>query len=168
MKYNALICLLSCTLLFACTETKKPTDTKTTTVVDSIETGIVNLTTAQLKMADLQFGNVQSTSVHKTLKVSGHMDVPPSNIVSISIPMGGYVKNTSLIPGRLVKKGSIIATMEDQSYIQLQQDYLTAKSKLEFLEADYVRQKGLNETKATSDKIYQLAKSDFESQKFLV
>ena len=168
MKYNALICLLSCTLLFACTETKKPTDTKTTTVVDSIDTGIVNLTTAQLKMADLQFGNVQSTSVHKTLKVSGHMDVPPSNIVSISIPMGGYVKNTSLIPGRLVKKGSIIATMEDQSYIQLQQDYLTAKSKLEFLEADYVRQKGLNETKATSDKIYQLAKSDFESQKFLV
>lgn len=168
MKYNPLICLLSCTLLFACTETKKPTDTKTTTVVDSIETGIVNLTTAQLKMADLQFDNVQSTSVHKTLKVSGHMDVPPSNIVSISIPMGGYVKNTSLIPGSLVKKGSIIATMEDQSYIQLQQDYLTAKSKLEFLEADYVRQKGLNETKATSDKIYQLAKSDFESQKFLV
>lgn len=168
MKYNPLICLLSCTLLFACTETKKSTDTKTTIEVDSIETGIVNLTTAQLKMADLQFGNVQFTSVHKTLKVSGHMDVPPSNIVSISIPMGGYVKNTSLIPGSLVKKGSIIATMEDQSYIQLQQDYLTAKSKLEFLEADYVRQKGLNETKATSDKIYQLAKSDFESQKFLV
>jgi cobalt-zinc-cadmium efflux system membrane fusion protein len=128
----------------------------------------VSLTEAQLKMANLQFGTIQLTTVHKTLKVSGHMDVPPSNIVSISIPMGGYIKNTSLIPGHFVKKGSVMATLEDPSYIQLQQDYLTAKSKLEYVEADYIRQKSLNETKATSDKIYQMAKTDFESQKYLV
>ncbi len=168
MKYNTLLCLLSATLFFACTENKKASEAKASIVIDTAAVEMVNLNEAQLRMADLQFGNVQSTTVHKTLKVSGHMDVPPSNIVSISIPMGGYVKNTSLIPGLFVKKGAVIATLEDPSYIQLQQDYLTAKSKLEFLEADYIRQRGLNETKATSDKIYQLAKSDFESQKYMV
>lgn len=50
----------------------------------------------------------------------------------------------------------------------MQQDYLTAKSRLEYLEADFNRQRDLNTTKSTSDKIYQLAKSDFESQKYLV
>ncbi|MGI9138425.1 MAG: efflux RND transporter periplasmic adaptor subunit, partial [Sediminibacterium sp.] len=39
---------------------------------------------------------------------------------------------------------------------------------LEYLEADFNRQRDLNVTKSTSDKIYQLAKSDFESQKYLV
>lgn len=168
MKYNSLLCLLSCFLLVACSETKNPAAINNTTVVDTINSETVSLTEAQLKMANLQFGTIQLTTVHKTLKVSGHMDVPPSNIVSISIPMGGYIKNTSLIPGHFVKKGSIMATLEDPSYIQLQQDYLTAKSKLEYVEADYFRQKSLNETKATSDKIYQMAKTDFESQKYLV
>ena len=106
-------------------------------------------------------------SMHKVLKVNGVIDVPPSNIVSVSIPMGGYLKKTSLIPGMFVKKGNLLAIMEDPSYIELQQDYLTAKSKLVYLEADFNRQRDLNATKAASDKIFQLAKSDYESQKYL-
>jgi membrane fusion protein, heavy metal efflux system len=58
--------------------------------------------------------------------------------------------------------------MEDQQYIQLQQDYLTAKSKLVYYEAEYTRQQQLNETKAASDKVYQQARSDYEGQKVLV
>jgi cobalt-zinc-cadmium efflux system membrane fusion protein len=38
---------------------------------------------------------------------------------------------------------------------------------LAYLEADYSRQKGLNESKTVSDKVYQAAKSDFETQKYL-
>jgi cobalt-zinc-cadmium efflux system membrane fusion protein len=82
--------------------------------------------------------------------------------------LGGYLKKTNLIPGMLVKKGALLAIIEDPIYIQLQQDYLTAKSRFAYLEADYIRQRDLNVTKSTSDKIYQLAKSDFESQKYLV
>ncbi len=168
MKYNPLLLILSCTFFFACTDTKKSAETKAVLTADTLTTELVKLSPEQLKNANLQLGTTQQTIVHKTLKVNGHIDVPPSNIVSISIPMGGYVKNTSLIPGLFVKKGAVLVTMEDPAYIQLQQDYLTAKSKLEYVEADFVRQKGLNETKATSDKVYQMAKTDFESQKYLV
>jgi len=68
----------------------------------------------------------------------------------------------------LVKKGSVLASVEDQQYIQLQQDFLTAKNRLKFSEADYVRQKTLNQTKATSDKIFQQTESEFNNQKVLV
>lgn len=168
MKYNQTLLLLSALLLFSCngSDSKAPKEDAKQKETALVET--VNLTAEQLQLAKLQFGTAQSIEMHKTLKVNGYMDVPPSNIVSISIPMGGYLKNTKLIPGNFVKKGAVIATMEDPSYIQLQQDYLTAISKLEFAEADYNRQKSLNETKATSDKVYQLAKADYEGQKYLV
>jgi cobalt-zinc-cadmium efflux system membrane fusion protein len=82
--------------------------------------------------------------------------------------MGGYVKKANLIPGDKVSKGSVLAVLEDASYISLQQDYLTAKSKLVFLEADYNRQKALNASKTSSDRQFQLATSEYESQKYLV
>ncbi len=170
MKLNHLTIIVSLSLLFGCTGTKTEKEQSTAAVVskDTITSDIVTLSADQLKTANITLGTTQKMSMHKVLKVNGVIDVPPSNIVSISIPMGGYLKKTSLIPGMLVKKGAILAVLEDPSYIQLQQDFLTAKSRLEYLDADYIRQKGLNETKATSDKIFQLAKSDFESQKYLV
>jgi len=168
MKYNQTCILLSALFLFSCTGSDNKVPKGEVVKTETVAEETVNLTAEQLQLAKLQFGTIQSIPMHKTLKVNGHMDVPPSNIVSISIPMGGYLKYTKLIPGNFVKKGTVIATMEDPAYIQLQQDYLTAKSKLEFAEADYNRQKSLNETKATSDKVYQLAKADYEGQKYLV
>lgn len=154
--------------MYACTGNKAKDSKDNKLIPETVKEEMVVLTNAQLKNADLQIGTVIDTSMHKVLKVNGYMDVPPNNIVSVSIPYGGYVKKTNLIPGTYVKKGAVLATLEDPAYVQLQQDYLTATSKLVFLEADYNRQKGLNETKAVSDKIFQAAKSDFETQKYTV
>ena len=55
--------------------------------------------------------------------------------------------------------------MEDQQYVQLQQDYLTTKSKLFFAEKEYQRQKELNQNQASSDKVFQQAKADYLSLK---
>jgi cobalt-zinc-cadmium efflux system membrane fusion protein len=131
-------------------------------------TNTVTLTKAQLDLAKLSIGNLSAMQMHKTIKVNGFMDVPPQNMLSVSIPMGGYVKKANLIPGQKVNKGTVLAVLEDASYVSLQQDYLTAKSKLVFLEADYNRQKALNASKSSSDRQFQLALSEFESQKYLV
>ena len=170
MKFKKLIFLASSILLLACNGNKNEPAAASSNELESdkLIAEVVTLTAAQLKTANLGFGTAQLMSMHKVLKVNGVIDVPPSNIVSVSIPMGGYLKKTSLIPGMFVKKGALLAVIEDPIYIQLQQDYLTAKSRLAYLEADYIRQQDLNMTKSTSDKIYQLAKSDFESQKYLV
>jgi cobalt-zinc-cadmium efflux system membrane fusion protein len=169
MKSNKLILLASMAVLLACNGNKNDkVEAATNQKVDTVVSQVVTLNAEQLKSANLSFGLAQAKAMHKILKVNGLIDVPPSNIVSISIPMGGYLKKTSLIPGMLVKKGNLLAMMEDPIYIELQQDYLTSKSKLTYLEADYIRQRDLNATKAVSDKIFQLAKSDFESQKYLV
>lgn len=167
MKFKNLIVLFSISTILACTGNKPAEVVDAAKGADTLSAEVVTLNAAQLKTANLSFGTAEPMSMHKVLKVNGVIDVPPSNIVSISIPMGGYLKKTSLIPGMFVKKGNLLAVMEDPSYIELQQDYLTAKSKLIYLEADFNRQRDLNATKAASDKIFQLARSDFESQKYL-
>ena len=143
---------------------------KTTEIAaeQTISSTTIELTEAQLKNANIETGKAEQKSVSSILKVNGIIDVPPQNMVSISVPLGGYLKNTKLLPGMHVAKGEIIAVMEDQQYIQLQQDYLTAKARFSYTENEFNRQKELNQSKASSDKTFELAEADYKSQRVLI
>ncbi len=129
---------------------------------------IVELNAEQLKNADIAIGYPVETNMHATIKVNGVVDVPPQGMVSVSFPLGGYLKSSHLLPGMGVKKGEVIAILEDQSYVQLQQDYLMAKAKMEFLSVDLSRQKELSDQDAASKKTYQQASADFKTQQVLI
>lgn len=155
---NILI-ILGSLLVFSCqSKTEKPEATS-----KSINESVVTLTDGQLKNTALATGTLEKKSLSTVLKVHGQIDVPPQNMISISMPLGGYLKTTKLLPGMHVSKGEVIATMEDQQYVQLQQDYLTTKSRLSFAEKEYERQKELNQSQASSDKIYQMAEADYKT-----
>lgn len=94
---------------------------------------VLKLNDAQMKNAEIVIGEIEQKEISSVLKLNGKIDVPPQNMISVSLPMGGYLKSTKLLPGMHVVKGQVIATVEDQQYIQLQQDYLTAKAKIGFL-----------------------------------
>jgi cobalt-zinc-cadmium efflux system membrane fusion protein len=136
---------------------------ETTTENNVLAENTVTLSEAQLKNASLATGTLEKRTMASVLKVNGQIDVPPQNLVSISMPLGGYLKSTKLLPGMRINKGEIIATMEDQQYVQLQQDYLTTKSRLYFAEKEYDRQKELNQSQASSDKVYQMADADYKT-----
>jgi len=129
----------------------------------SLSESVVNLSAAQLKNTSIETGTLEKKSISSILKVNGQIDVPPQNMVSISMPLGGYLKSTQLLPGMHIAKGEVIASMEDQQYVQLQQEYLITKSRLSFAEKEYERQKELNQSQASSDKVYQLADADFKT-----
>lgn len=150
-------------MLFSCHSPRPEEALKSEAAPDTI-----TLTEAQIKAAGIQTGAIQRHMLNSELKVNGLVDVPPQNIISVSFPLGGYLKSADLLPGMHVSKGEVIAIMQDQSLIQLQQDYLIARAKLEYLEKDYERQKMLNENKVNADKIFQQANADFTSQKVLV
>lgn len=144
---------------------KASQETETATKVDE---NLVQVTEAQLKNAGIVTGPLTQRPISSVLKVNGKVEVPPQNVVSISVPTGGYLMETELLVGMNIRKGQVLAVMEDQQYIQLQQDYLTAKSKITFLENEYLRQKDLNQSKASSDKVFQLSEAEFRSQKVLI
>ncbi|MDI9319477.1 MAG: efflux RND transporter periplasmic adaptor subunit [Phycisphaerales bacterium] len=150
-------------LLSAC-HTKQNTSNQQAAAITTNEMRS-KLTDAQLKVAKIELGELEEKSISSIIKVNGKIDVPPQNMVSVSMPLGGYLKTTKLLPGMHISKGEVIATMEDQQYIQLQQEYLTAKSKLIYTEAEYNRQKELNQSKASSDKTFQQIQMEYSNQK---
>lgn len=114
-------------LLASCTNSKpevKATAAKETTT-DADE---LSLTPDQAANAQIALGNAEIRTIHSDLRVSGMLEAPPEHAFSISVPVGGYVKTTSLIPGAHVHKGEVLLTLEGPQYIDLQQQYLTAKA----------------------------------------
>jgi cobalt-zinc-cadmium efflux system membrane fusion protein len=133
-----------------------------------VDENVVTLTDAQIKNAVIETGPVQSQNMNAVLKVNGVVDVPPQNIVSVSFPLGGYLKHTTLLPGMPVNKGQVIGIIEDQALVQLQQDYLMALARLHYLQQEYDRQKELSEQQVSAAKTFQQAQADFAAQKVLV
>ena len=129
------------------------------------KTDIVQLTDAQLKHVNLETTQIQEHTIATVLKLNGKIDVPPQNLISVTNPLGGYIKQTKLMPGMQIKKGEQIAIMEDPRYIELQQNYLIAKDKYEFAKLDYQRQKDLNASQASSDKVMQQAQAEMNTQR---
>jgi membrane fusion protein, heavy metal efflux system len=99
----------------------------------------------------------------RVVHLNGQVKVPPQHVFSMSAPLGGYVASTTLVPGTRVKKGQLVVIMEDMQYIELQQQFLSAKARMNMLEAEYIRQRALNQSKATSDRELQQAQSEWES-----
>ena len=147
-------------------EKKDPSVSDEKTVATVVENG-VELTPEQLKNAQIQIGKAEMRTLKGVLRVNGTVDVPPQNLVSISVPLGGYLKKTDLMAGMYVKKGQILAVVEDAVYIQVQQDYLIAAAKLDYLNQELARQTELNSQKINAEKTLQQVQNEVRLQQIL-
>ncbi|MBS1535230.1 MAG: efflux RND transporter periplasmic adaptor subunit [Bacteroidetes bacterium] len=154
---NIILYTFALTLMVSCQKKENITQS-----ADAPE-NIISLTEAQYRNAALQTSEAELRNLTSTLRVNGLIDVPPQNMVSVSMPLGGYLKSTRLLPGMHIVKGEVIATLEDQQYINLQQDYLSTRAKLVYAEREFERQRDLNKSQASSDKVFQLAQADYEN-----
>ncbi len=100
---------------------------------------IVELRADQIKLAGVSLGSVQLKSLGNIIKVNGIVSVAPRNLATVCMPLGGFVKSTSLVPGNSVARGQVLAVIENQDFVDIQQDYLETRNKLKFAEDDYKR-----------------------------
>ncbi|MFZ9262156.1 MAG: efflux RND transporter periplasmic adaptor subunit [Chitinophagaceae bacterium] len=150
--------------LMGCGSSKKENvESKAELPVDEI-----TINADQQKTLNLQFGGLEKMKMSTVLDIQGKIDLPPQNIISVNFPLGGYLKSTKLIPGMRVQKGEVIAVIEDQSIVQLQQDYLSAKAKSVLNGLEFDRQKNLFDANAGTSKNYQQAEAELKMQQVLV
>ena len=164
MKKTILTIPVAAWLLFSCSSEQPAA----TAPVAPQESNLVQLTPAQLQQAGIETGKAEKRDIATVLQVNGVMEAPPQNVISVSVPLGGYLKKTKLLPGMHLKKGELLAELEDPNYIQLQQDYLTTKAQLGYLEQEYARQRDLNQSKASSDKVFQQTQAEYQSQRVML
>ena len=158
MKNRIRLLLLLTVFWAACSKKDKSTET---TTAQPTEIAHVSLSQEQQKLLGIVLGQPILRSMNGTLKANGMLDVPPQNMVTVSAPLGGFVKSTELLQGMKVKKGQTVIVLQHPDYIQLQEDYLTSKNQLEFLDLEYKRQEELAKENVTAAKALQQAKSNY-------
>jgi len=126
---------------------------------------IVELRDDQIKLADIETAPIELQSLSGTLKVSGIVAAAPQNLATVSMPLGGFVKSTSLMAGNEVRKGQTLAILENQDFVDIQQNYLEAKNKFEFAEAEFKRHTELYKSDVYSQQNLQQVTSDYKNLK---
>ena len=154
--------LLATIILSSCGTNPKPTTSKEDSVTD-VASNMVQLTKEQASLAQLELAPIEQGKMKGMTHLNGVIDVPPTGIASVSIPMGGYIQDINLIPGTFVKKGQVLATVKDPAYVQLQENYLATKAKLSYLQQDLDRQKTLLTQEAVSKKSFQQIQADYNT-----
>lgn len=124
---------------------------------------MVELSDIQIASAELKYGVFDTLNISEFVKVNGNLDLPPQNIAAVSAPMAGFVKQANFLVGDYVKKGTTLAVLEHQDYIKLQEDYLNLLSNLDYLKAEWQRQKRLDSAEITAKKQFQQAEANYKS-----
>jgi cobalt-zinc-cadmium efflux system membrane fusion protein len=150
-------------MLISCSGGKKPN--QETRQAEVLPADIVELRDDQIKLADIRTGAIEMRSLSGNLKVTGLVGVSPGNLATVCMPFGGFVKSANLMPGNAVTKGQTLAILENQDFVDIQQNYLEAKSKLEFVEADYKRHAELFKEDVYSQQNFQQVTADYKSLK---
>lgn len=122
----------------------------------------ITFTKDQYNLANIETGQIEMRNLSNIVKLNGVIDVEPRSMATISAPLGGYIKTAGLLPGEAVKKGQVLATIENPEFIKIQQDYLESLGKLQFLEEEYKRQEKLRAEDINSAKTFQQVKSDYK------
>jgi membrane fusion protein, heavy metal efflux system len=138
------------------------------TKVEVLPENIVELREDQIKLASIQTGSVEMRSISNTLKVNGIVSVAPQNQATVCMPLGGFIKSTTLLPGIYVNKGQTLAVIENQDFVDIQQNYLEAKNKLVFAEAEFKRHTDLYKNDVYSEQNLQQVTVEYKNQKAMV
>jgi cobalt-zinc-cadmium efflux system membrane fusion protein len=97
---KTIIYLIAFCFLYSCGSTDEAA-TEEKTVVNST----VTLTNAQFKSANISSHKLETKSISGIVKLNGKIDVPPQNLTSVSVPLGGYLRSTKLLPGMRLSNG---------------------------------------------------------------
>ncbi len=126
---------------------------------------LVELTEAQLAQTEIKVGKAEKRIIGRELNVNGMIDVPPQGNISITVPYGGFLKYTNMLPGSRLTKGQLIARVENPDFIEFQREYVEALARNEYLKADFERQETLSNENVSSTKVFQRSKQEFLTNK---
>lgn len=124
----------------------------------------LELSKAQMQAVSIQIGNIEHKNLSAVVKASGKLEVPPQNKAQVNVLSGGVIFRINVIEGQKVNKGQILAIIENQDLLKIQQDYLSAKNGFTYVEAEYNRQKQLKDAGAGTGKSFQLSQANYNSE----
>ncbi|MBB4802576.1 MULTISPECIES: efflux RND transporter periplasmic adaptor subunit [Flavobacterium] len=104
---------------------------------------IAVLTQDQIKAVGITLGTIESKNLTAAIKANGALRVPNNNKANATSLYGGVIKTLKVQLGDHVRKGQVIATIENPQFIQQQEEYITINSRIINAEQELQRQRDL-------------------------
>jgi RND family efflux transporter MFP subunit len=146
-------------------EAEKPAAAKEEGHGEEGSSTIASLTPEQIKSVGITVGTIELKNLTATIKANGALRVPNINKANATSLYGGVVKTLRVQLGDYVRKGQVIATIENPQFVQLQEEYLTIGSRITLAEQELQRQRELNAGNAGALKNLQNATSELNALK---
>lgn len=153
--------------LAACSEKAAPEQSNTPEKA-VLNEQIVHLTDEQLNHLDIQTAELQLHPLATTLQLNGKTTILPENESVVSSLIDGQLTGNKAIEGMYVRKGQVLAWLENTQFIDWQEQLLIARAKYTMAKAEWERQTELNQTKSASDKVVQQAKYAMQEQAIMI
>ena len=123
--------------------------------------GEIHLTKEQVETMDIQFGDFSQVKINDFVKATGTLGLPPNALTSVSAKADGFIKNSKkYVEGSYVKKGAIMAYLENPDFIQQQQKYLEVAAELVYDRQELTRQQTLFASNAGIERNVQKLESE--------
>lgn len=126
-------------------------------------TTIASLSQEQIKAVGITLGNIENKNLTASIKANGALRVPNNKKANATSLYGGVVKSLRVQLGDYVRKGQVIATIENPQFVQLQEEYITIDSRITLAQQEQNRQQELNQGNAGALKNLQTATADLNA-----
>ncbi len=121
-----------------------------------------SLTEEQMKSIKIELGRIEKKQLTASLKANGLLKVPNQNKANVTAMMGGVIKSILVQTGNSVNKGQIIATITNNAFITMQEEYISVSAKVDLAQLEYNRQNELHAGNAGALKNVQTSESELK------
>lgn len=122
----------------------------------------IPLTSRQVQTANLKMDEVHQRPLDATVYANGSLVLRASDKGEVVPLMGGVVRRIFVTEGQTVRKGQVVATVENTDIVSLQRQYFTACREYEQAKEERTRQKILSSSGAGIKKSLQQSTSQCE------
>lgn len=122
----------------------------------------IPLSEKQVKAVDLKMGEAQEREMDALLHANGSLVLRAQDMGNVSSLMGGIVKNIYVKDGQMVRRGQVVATIENTEVVTLQREYYSAYKECEMARLELDRQKTLSSAGAGIKKTLQMSEKNYK------
>ena len=123
------------------------------------------LTAEQMKSIKIELGSIEKKQLTSSLKANGILKVPNQNKATATASLGGVIKSILVQTGNSVSKGQTIATISNNSFITMQEEYISVTAKADLAQLEFARQKELQTGNAGALKNLQASETELKTLK---
>lgn len=127
---------------------------------EHVDVDNIGVTLQQMKVADIRLGQVTRQPMNTSIPVNGQLTLRPQAMGDVTSLMGGVVKRILVTDGQAVRKGQVVAMVENTDIVALQREYYSASRQAQFARLEMERQQKLRKTGAGVERNLQQAEKE--------